>query len=78
METVSIVMPVYNAEHYLEESIRSVLAQHYPHWELLLVNDGSTDDSGHIAEEFARQHPDRIRVIHQKNAGQGGARNTGV
>ena len=61
---VSIVTPFYNTEAYLEECIQSVLAQTYPHWEYVLVNNRSTDRSAAIAEYYARQHPDRIRLIH--------------
>lgn len=78
MKRVSIVMPLYNVESCMEMAVRSVLAQTYPHWELILVDDGSPDNSGRLADDLAAQHPDRIRVIHQENRGQGGARNIGV
>jgi glycosyltransferase involved in cell wall biosynthesis len=69
---VSVMMPVYNAERYVAQAIESVLAQSYPHWELIIVDDGSTDRSGQIA----RQYQDaRIRVYYQKNAGEAAARN---
>lgn len=59
---ISIGIPIYNAESYLADAIKSVLAQTYPYWELILVNDGSTDDSLKIAQEFASKD-NRIRVI---------------
>lgn len=78
MHTVSIVMPLYNVEACMKAAIESVLAQTYPHWELILVDDGSPDGSGRLADEFAAQYPEKIRVLHQENRGQGGARNAGV
>ncbi len=59
---VSIVLPVYNGEDYIEEAVESVLAQSYKNWELLIVNDCSTDRTGELAEAYARRDP-RIRVI---------------
>lgn len=69
---VSIVMPTYNAEPFIADAINSVLAQTYPNWELLIVNDGSTDGTAAVIERY--RHP-RIRVFHQANTGIGGARN---
>ena len=60
---VSIVLPVYNGERYLAESIQSVLGQTYKNWELIIVNDCSTDDSVAIIESFAQKDP-RIRIVH--------------
>ena len=77
MPKISVIVPVYNVEAYLEKCVRSVLAQTCPHWELLLVDDGSTDHSGAMCNALAQTDP-RIRVIHQKNQGLGGARNTGI
>lgn len=76
-KTVSVIIPVYNAEAFLEECINSVLKQSYPAIELLLINDGSTDRSGEICDRFAEED-ERIRVIHQSNAGPSAARNTGL
>lgn len=59
---ISIGIPFYNAEHYLADAIKSVLAQSYPYWELILIDDGSNDNSLHIAQEFATKD-NRIRVI---------------
>lgn len=73
-DLVSVVIPVYNAEKYLEETLASVLAQTYPHIEIIAVDDGSKDRSIQILE----QYPDRIRVVRQANAGAAVARNRGV
>lgn len=74
-EKVSIIMPAFNAEAYIEEAINSVLAQEHRHWELIVVNDGSTD----ATEEVVRRFDDeRILLVHQENRGIGGARNTGL
>jgi len=74
---VSLIVPVYNASRYLQKSINSMIHQTYPNIELLLINDGSTDNSGDICECFAKQD-ERIKVIHQKNAGPSAARNRGI
>lgn len=73
----SIIVPVYNVETYLRECIESVLTQEYSDYELILVDDGSKDNSGCICDEYA-QKDERITVIHQENAGQAVARNTGT
>ena len=65
---ITVIIPVFNAEFFLEETVRSVLSQDYSHFELLIIDDGSTDRSGKIADEWSHQD-DRIRVIHQTNAG---------
>lgn len=74
---ISIVVPVYNAEKYLNSSIQSVLKQDYLDWELLLIDDGSTDSSPAICDSFA-EADDRVRVIHKENKGVSVARNTGL
>jgi glycosyltransferase involved in cell wall biosynthesis len=74
---VSIIMPVYNTEKYLSNAVESILLQTYNNFELILVNDGSTDQSGTICDEFAKKDS-RIKVIHQNNAGVSAARNTGI
>ena len=75
-QTVSIIMPAYNAEKYIAESIRSVLAQSYSNWELIVINDGSTDKTEEIVRAYASD--DRIKYILQRNGGQGKARNKGI
>lgn len=74
---ISIIVPVYNVEPYLEMCIRSITNQSYSNFEIILVNDGSTDSSGSICDELAKQDM-RIRVIHQTNGGAGRARNIGL
>lgn len=71
---VSVIVPVYNVEKYIRRCIGSILAQTYERLEIILVDDGSTDESGKLCDEYAAQDK-RIRVIHQENAGQAAARN---
>jgi glycosyltransferase involved in cell wall biosynthesis len=76
MKFVSVIVPVYNVEQYIAETLRSVLAQTYPHFEVLIVDDGSPDRSIEICQQ---QFDDpRIKIIHQANRGLAGARNTGI
>lgn len=74
---VSIIVPIYNAEKYLDSCIQSVRRQTYTNWELILIDDGSTDKSGRIAEEYGFAD-ERITVFHQKNLGVSLARNQGI
>lgn len=74
---VSIIVPVYNGEKFIARCVESVLAQTYPDFELILVNDGSKDSSGAICDQFAEKDS-RIRVIHQENGGVSKARNQGL
>lgn len=74
---ISIIIPVYNVEQLLGECLDSVLAQTYADLEIILVDDGSTDASPAICDEYARKDG-RIRVIHQENRGQSAARNVGL
>lgn len=74
---ISIIVPVYKVEQYLPKCIDSILAQTYHNWELLLVDDGSPDNSGHICDEYA-QKDERIRVFHKENGGVSSARNLGL
>jgi len=71
---VSVVIPVYKAAEFLEEALESVLAQDYPHLDIIVVDDGSSDDSLAILQRFA----DRIRILTQQNRGPAAARNLGV
>jgi glycosyltransferase involved in cell wall biosynthesis len=75
---VSVIIPVYNGESYLSETIASVLGQTENDWEIVAVNDGSTDDSQKILAEYAIKYPGKIRVIQMDNGGVSRARNTGV
>lgn len=74
---ISIIVPIYNVEYYLPKCIDSILAQSYGYLEIILVNDGSTDNCGKICEEYSRKDA-RIKVIHQKNKGVSAARNIGL
>src|SRR6478609_11069924 len=76
-EKISIVMPAYNASQYIAESIQSVLNQEYPYWELIIVDDGSTDDTIEVVEKFAEKDS-RISYRRQSNSKQGKTRNTGI
>lgn len=76
-ELVSIIVPVYNTGEYLIPCLQSLCDQSYKNLEIILVDDGSTDGSGAVCDEFARRD-DRIRVIHQPNAGVSAARNAGL
>lgn len=73
----SIIVPVYNVERYLEKCLDSILNQSWKEFELILVDDGSTDASGEICDRYALKDS-RIQVIHQMNQGLSGARNTGL
>ncbi len=74
---VSIIVPVYNVENYLEECINSIVFQDYSNWELLLIDDGSSDGSASICDKYSNSDP-RIVTIHQENRGASVARNRGI
>ena len=74
---ISIIVPVYNVKEYIGKCVASILSQTYSDYEVILVDDGSTDGSGEMCDLFARQH-DKIKTIHQKNHGLSAARNTGI
>ena len=76
-DLISIIVPIYNVEGYVSTCIDSLLRQTYPHLQIILVDDGSTDRSGAICDKYARQDT-RIEVIHQENAGLSAARNSGL
>ena len=73
----SVIVPVYNVEKYLCQCIDSILSQTYEDFELILVDDGSSDSSGEICDSYAEKDR-RVRVIHKENGGQSTARNVGV
>jgi len=77
MKKISIIVPVYNVEKYLKRCLDSITKQTYSNIEILLVNDGSTDNSGEICNNYSN-NDDRIRVIHKKNGGLSDARNIGL
>lgn len=74
---ISIIIPVYNVSKYLDECLKSVVGQTYKNIQIILVNDGSTDNSGAICEEWKKKD-DRIEVIHKANGGLSSARNVGI
>jgi glycosyltransferase involved in cell wall biosynthesis len=76
---VSVIIPLYNAEHYITETLNSVLTQTYTDFEIILVDDGSNDQSVELCRSSLRTHPDvTIHIISQSNRGLPGARNTGI
>lgn len=77
MAMITVAVPIYNMEQYLHRSVPALLSQTYSDFEILLVDDGSTDRSLEICEQYAESDP-RIRVFHQKNGGPSSARNRGI
>lgn len=77
MELISVIVPVYQAEKYVDRCIRSIVRQTYPEIEIIIVDDGSTDRSLQICQEWEKKDP-RIRTVHQENRGVSAARNTGL
>lgn len=75
--TISVIVPVYNVEKYLEECVESVLSQTFTDYELLLIDDGSTDSSGDLCDQIAKRDT-RVRVFHKSNGGLSSARNKGM
>lgn len=75
--TVSVIIPVYNVAPYIDECIQSVINQTYSNLEIIIIDDGSTDESGEICDSYAEKEQ-RIKVIHQRNKGLGAARNAGL
>jgi glycosyltransferase EpsJ len=74
---ITIIVPTYNAEKFLRKALDSLLRQTLQNIEIIIVNDGSTDSSGNIAEEY-KKIDSRFRVIHKPNGGLSSSRNTGV
>ena len=77
LELISVIIPVYNVEKYIRECLDSIVNQTYKNLQIILVDDGSTDNSGKICDEFAKKDS-RITVVHQENQGAGAAKNTGL
>lgn len=77
MEKVSIIVPIYNIENYLKKCVHSLCKQSYKNIEVLLIDDGSTDGSAHICDEFSKID-DRVKVFHEQNGGASKARNKGL
>ena len=74
---VTIIVPVYNVEQYIEKCVESILRQNYKNIEIILVDDGSTDLSGDICDAYGKKDT-RVKVIHKSNGGLSSARNTGL
>ncbi len=74
---ISVIVPIYNVEKYLDRCIKSIVNQTYQNLEIILVDDGSTDNSGKICDEYVKKD-DRIKVIHKENGGLSDARNVGI
>lgn len=77
LPSISIIVPIYNAEKYIHRCLDSLLAQTYKNFELILINDGSIDNSGKICDEYS-QRDNRIKVIHKNNGGVASARQCGI
>jgi CDP-glycerol glycerophosphotransferase len=74
---ITVIIPAYNAERYLEQTVQGVLAQTVSDWELVIVDDGSADGTALVAQSYAKPDP-RIRVVRQANHGIAAARNRGL
>lgn len=77
MPAISVIVPVYNAEKYIDRCVKSIINQTFSDFELILVDDGSPDNSGALCDEWSKKDS-RIKVIHQRNVGAGAARNVGL
>ena len=77
MAKVSVIVPVYNTAAYLSKCVDSIIGQSYANKEIILVDDGSTDESGKICDEYAEKDA-RIKVVHKKNEGLVSARQAGI
>ena len=75
---LTLIVPVYNKEQYLPRCVDALLAQTSRDYEVLLIDDGSTDRSSLICDGYAAAHPGSVRVIHKENGGLAAARNTGI
>ena len=76
-ELISVIVPVYNTEMYLDRCVESIINQTYKNLEIILVDDGSTDGSGRICDAYKTKDK-RVKVLHQKNSGPSAARNNGI
>jgi len=75
---ISVIIPNYNYAHYVGDAIDSVMAQTYDNFELIVVDNGSTDDSKHFLEEYENKYSPQLRLVFQDNRGQAGSRNRGI
>lgn len=78
MDKVSIVVPIYNMERFLERCMKTLIAQTYKNIEIILINDGSTDHSKFMCDRYASAYPQLIKTIHKENGGLSSARNVGI
>ena len=78
MKEISVIVPIYNVEKYIESCLTSLENQEFDAYEVILMDDGSTDKSRDIAEQFVAKNPDKFKLFHQENAGQSAARNNGL
>ncbi|MBP3463609.1 MAG: glycosyltransferase [Clostridia bacterium] len=78
MPKLSVIVPIYNAEKYIERCLKSILSQTFKDLEIILVNDGSTDNSQEIIEKYSSKYPDLIKFFAKENGGQATARNLGI
>lgn len=78
MKSISVVIPAYNAQAYIAACLDSLLRQEFSDMEIIVVNDGSKDDTLKIVQGYQKRHPDLIRIIDQENKGMSGARNAGI
>ena len=76
-DLISVIVPVYNVEQYLDQCIESIVNQTYRNLEIILVDDGSRDNSGKMCDKWAEKD-NRIKVIHKENGGLSDARNVGI
>lgn len=74
---ISVIVPVYNSERYLNRCVESILSQTFSDFEIILIDDGSTDNSGSLCDSFSKKDQ-RVRVIHSRNEGAGASRNKGI
>ena len=75
---ITFVIPAYNTEHTISRTLESILRQTDQHYEVIIVNDGSSDHTEDICKKYAEEYPDKICYIYQENRGLGGARNHGM
>lgn len=78
MPKISVIVPVYNTEKYLKKCLESIIHQTYQDFEIVIINDGSTDNSQKIIDEYIKEYPDKVKCINKENGGLSSARNSGI
>ena len=78
MQKISVIVPVYNTEKYIKKCLDSIINQTYSNIEIIIINDGSTDNSELIINEYLKEYPDKIKYYKKENGGLSDARNYGV